>query len=106
MTRLDNSVRCRCTFSEICAESRLQANRTLFARATTASRLAKRATGRARQLLYGIKNRCLWHLVDRGQVLVGVDHDRAPGLLTVCLPGGGRLHTHENWLAAAAEQAA
>lgn len=96
----------RRTFSEVCDESRHGASASLFARAVTASRLAKAANGRARQLLYGIKNECLWHLIKRGQVLVGVDHVRAPGLVSVHLPGGGKLHTHENWLAAAAEQAA
>ena len=102
----DPSHKYRPTFSEICDDSRHQANMTLFTRAVTASRLAKRAKGRARQLLYRIKNECLWHLIKRGQVLVGVDHVRAPGLLSVHLPGGGKLHMHENWLAAATEQAA
>ena len=106
MRQRDASSQYRRTFAEVCEESRHRATTSLFARAAIASRLAKGTKGRARQLLYGIKNECLWHLIRRGQVLGGVDHVRAPGLLSAHLPGGGKLHTHENWLAAAATPAA
>jgi len=91
----------RTTFREILAGRRDQCNRRLFDRASTASQLAKSTRGTNRRFLYLVKHRCLLQLIERGDVHVGVDHDRYPGLLTVGLHRYGGLHTHEAWLDAA-----
>lgn len=76
-------------------------NRNLFRVAQTASRLAKLLRGRRRERLYEVKNSALRQLLKHAcgsHVVVGVDWERYPGLLTVELPGVGALHTHEAWL--------
>ncbi len=88
----------RKTFSQVCEESRDQANRSLFARAATASQLAKSVGGGARTRLYQVKHRCIDQLIGRGHVVVGVDQDLHVGLLSINVIGSGRLHTHESWL--------
>jgi hypothetical protein len=86
------------TLAEVVAAERDRMNQNLFAHAATASNLAKIMYGERRERAYAIKHRALRRLVDRGDVLVGVDHWHSPGLLSIKLPGVGRLHSHENWL--------
>ena len=89
----------KATFREIFRSSRGRANRNLFLKARTASRLAKLVGGKRRRQLYGIKDRCLEQLITVGGVPVFADHVLCWGLLSVGVAGLGRLHTHEAWLA-------
>ena len=88
----------RATFREVCRRSAERANRSLFHRAQTASRMAKLVGGKRRRQFYGIKDRCLDRLIAMGGVEVLADHDVCWGLLSVGVAGLGRLHTHEAWL--------
>ena len=88
----------RATFAKHVEAVRRIANVHLFKRASTANAIAKITTGHQRRLTYKIKDRALAQLIWPGRVLVGVDHDRYPGLLSVQLDRRHRLHTHENWL--------
>ena len=74
-------------------------------RAALCSRLAKLVRGRARKMLYRLKNaniraalRC-----SSGLVEIHSDQSRYFGLLSVRLNGPDcvRVHTHENWIDAA-----
>ena len=88
----------KATFRDLCQGSRVRANRSLFRRAQTASRLAKLVGGKRRRQLYGIKDRCLDQLIRVGGVPVFADHVVCWGLLSVGVAGLGWLHTHEAWL--------
>ena len=91
----------RPTMAEIIRTERDRMNRSLFARAGDASRIAKLTGGRSRRLAYDVKHHCLDQLIERGEALVTVDTHRCPGLLSVGIDRRLRLHTHENWLKAA-----
>ena len=88
----------RTTFKELCSLSRRQANRNLMQRARRASRLARAVHGKARRQFYDVKHRCLSRLIGSGGVRPEADHFRCPGLISVRVPGAGRLHTHEAWM--------
>ena len=88
----------RLTFNQIRAAEHQRMNAELFRKACDANVLAKMLVGRRQQRAYAIKNACLRQLIERGGVVVGVDHVRCPGLLSVGLNRRMRLHTHENWM--------
>jgi hypothetical protein len=88
----------RTTLAEVLQTERPGMNTLLFRRAGEANRIAKIAKGRARALAYWVKDRALGQLIERGHVVVRVDQNRFPGLLSVGLSRRHRLHTHENWL--------
>lgn len=76
-------------------------DRELERAALIANRLAKLACGQTRRLLYRIKDRCLLRLYRRESLVLNVDVDCHPGLLSAHLRLEHRtLHTHENWLLA------
>ncbi len=95
----------RTTFKELCRLSQWQANRNLMQRARRASRLAKAVHGKARRQFYDVKHRCLSRLIGSGGVRPEADHFRCPGLISVRVPGAGRLHTHEAWMESSASRA-
>ena len=88
------------SFAEQVADSQSRGDQVLWRVATTASKLAKTSCGRNREALYRIKHRAIHQMIDRGRIIVGVDHERFPGLLSVRSTQDPRmcLHTHENWL--------
>jgi hypothetical protein len=96
--------RCRCgvgavpSLSQVIRAEQRDMDRRLFARAQTASSLAKALGGRQRSRAYAIKARCLRQLMSQGECQIQADTIRSPGLLSVGLDSVGRLHTHENWL--------
>ncbi len=77
-----------------------RADAALWRTATTASQMAKCCQGRNRVILYRRKHQAIKQLIELGRVVVGVDHERHAGLLSVRAVDDHRfrLHTHENWL--------
>jgi hypothetical protein len=73
-------------------------NRALFQRARRASRIAKCVKGAQRRRAYGIKNRALRELIERGGVTTELDWWNQPGLVSVALDYDNRLHTRSAWL--------
>ena len=88
----------RRTFADYVARERNEMNARLFATASHANAIAKVVSGRNRVIAYQTKNRALSQLIHRGRVVVGVDHLRYPGLLSIELDRHNRLHSHEYWL--------
>ncbi len=81
-----------------------QMDKEVMAKAVTASRVAKIATGQSRRVAYQAKRRCLEHLLALGHVSVRLHTVNGDQLLSLRNKGLA-LHSHPRWLSSESVEA-